>query len=45
VYLKPSIGPSEAVVQRNSMDKLDFQNIDLVSEINKRRKAMATRYP
>ncbi|XP_029331540.1 myocilin opposite strand protein-like [Mus caroli] len=43
VYLKPAIGPSEAMVQRNSMDKLDFQNIDLVSEINKRRKAMATR--
>ncbi|XP_029394560.1 myocilin opposite strand protein-like [Mus pahari] len=43
VYPKPSIGPSEAMVQRNSTDKIDFQNIDLVSEVNRRRKAMATR--
>ncbi|XP_031234758.1 myocilin opposite strand protein [Mastomys coucha] len=42
-YLKPSIGLSETMVQKSSINKTDFPNIDLVAEVNKRRKAMATR--
>lgn len=44
VYLRPSIGLKEAMVQQSSVCKIDFLNIDLVSEVNKRRTAMATRY-
>lgn len=32
------------MVQKSSMAKTDLPNIDLVSEVNKRRIAMATRY-